>query len=344
MQNAAREVELLEKQLEDAKRRLENERTAIQDQMMTCDVQQYLKEMEYDKANSGNIVASGDFGSFTSWSKEYNIGTAQLPMHIFQRARGPLDFSTVFIDIWDPKYKEANIFLTVGKCLENKWDFIQQHDLFLLPIDLNKKQRGYKKCDLPNVTFALTVHMLKRNIEFVVVDPIYKGTDSFVNIVNFSHVLRSLQDSKCRVSTAIHATSDVPSGGWRGVFYQRGSGVPDKDTSLAITAATGLFDQTINVKLTVGKYDKGGRPSWTTCYSEFKHSNSLILHQHSVIDEFISKKRLRTLNRVYYVLDEFSAYAAYTAVAILGYGLEHAAYVLCYFKGEYTPMPVFTAS
>ena len=88
--------------------------------------------------------------------------------------------------------------------------------------------------------------------------------------------------------------------------------------------------------LTPGKYERGLFGG--SCYQEFAPSVVKILHELSVIDPYTLKKDKDYIAKVYFVLDEFSAYAAYTAVAILGYGIEDVASVLAYRRGVYTPM------
>jgi hypothetical protein len=46
----------------------------------------------------------------------------------------------------------------------------------------------------------------------------------------------------------------------------------------------------------------------------------------------------QSIHKLWFVLDEFSAYAAYTAVAIQAFGLDEVAGVLAYRQGVYTPM------
>lgn len=121
------------------------------------------------------------------------------------------------------------------------------------------------------------------------------------------------------------------------ILYQRGAGIPDERNRRLIVAATHLEqDNIVQVRLTPGKYDTGGRP--TTCYASFKESAALILHELSVVDPWVDKVNKRSLHKIFFVLDEFGAYAAYTAVAILGYGIDSTHSVLCYHRGVYNVM------
>ena len=302
--------------------------------MQTTPFVEYLQTLHYDKKTSTDVHAQcGSFGQFTVPGREYNIGTADLPMKVFRESR-LLDFSSLFSTLWDEQYTAPNILQRVEIFLRDKWDELAKYDLFLLPIDLKKKEQR-QRCDLPNVTFALTMLMLKNNIEFVIVDPLYHGTDKTVRIVNFSAVLRHLQDHKYRVLSppSFGPAEDALDM----ILYQRGAGIPDERNRRLIVAATHLKqDNIVQVRLTPGKYDTGGRP--TTCYASFKESAALILHELSVVDPWVDKVEKRSLHKIFFVLDEFGAYAAYTAVAILGYGIDSTHSVLCYHRGVYNVM------
>ena len=87
--------------------------------------------------------------------------------------------------------------------------------------------------------------------------------------------------------------------------------------------------------LTPGKYEKAHGEN---CYRDFKKSVSNLLHQFSIIDSYSRAKKEDYLHKLYFVLDEFSAYASYTAVAILGYGIKDVSHVLAFRQGVYTPM------
>ena len=67
----------------------------------------------------------------------------------------------------------------------------------------------------------------------------------------------------------------------------------------------------------------------------------MILHTFSMLDTFAKICKKRTIRRIYFVLDSFSAYALYLAIAIKAYGLEQCAVFLTYFNGEYSHMSLF---
>lgn len=335
MDVAATEVARLEKELAAARQRLSERATAS--------VKEVIASLPYTSTKSEGIRVTGPYADQSRWhfvipSDEYVLGTADLPMSDFCKAR-VLDLSTVFADLWNPIWDSPNILLRVQKYLEGKWEEIATYDLFKLPIDLTKKAKGYNKCDLPNVSYAVTVLMLRHNIEFVVCDPIHRGTDASVRIVNYSVALRSLQDNRSkRILTPLHSGDVCPHDSLKIVFFQFGSGQPDPLDEARIESATGLTSANIlRVRLAPGKYDRG-ICTWGSCYSTFKASNAMILHELSVLDTFAHNMKKRTINKVYFVLDPFSAYAAYTAVAIMAYGLDPVASILCFHKGTYTPM------
>jgi hypothetical protein len=150
-------------------------------------------------------------------------------------------------------------------------------------------------------------------------------------IINFSQVYRGLVASRCKVQTGFSQIS-----GLSFLFYQRGTGKPDSKTYAAIEEACGLTRQEImHCHLTPGKYENAHGES---CYRDFKKSVSVLLHQFSMIDSYSRAKKEDYLHKLYFVLDEFSAYASYTAVAILGYGIKDVSHVLAFRQGVYTPM------
>ena len=125
------------------------------------------------------------------------------------------------------------------------------------------------------------------------------------------------------------------------VLYQRGTGSPDPKAIFAINAATGLNERDIvHMHLVPGKESVGIMGG--NCYKDFAKSAGLILHELSVIDEFSRVKDKQYIKDIKFVLDPFSGYAAYTAVAVLGYGVENMFHVLAgrYMDGElvYTPL------
>lgn len=331
MNAAAQEVARLEAELAAAQKKL-TERASMP-------VKRVIATLAYDKAQSGSIQVTGNFDAFVKGPDLYTLGTADLAMEDFCRAK-TLDLSALFVSLWDAQWAAPNILLRVTKFLEGKWDELATYDLFKLPIDLKKKAKGNNKCDLPNVSFAITTLMLRRGIEFVVVDPIHHGTDRSVRIVNYSEALRSLQGN---ISKRIHTPFDFgPScskDALQIVLFQYGSGQPKPNDEQEIENTTGFRGNIVRVKLAPGKYDRG-ICTWGSCYSTFKDSNAMILHELSILDQFTQSMNKRMLHKVFFVLDPFSAYAASTAVAIAAYGLDPVAEVLCYHKGKYTAMPV----
>ena len=175
----------------------------------------------------------------------------------------------------------------------------------------------------------------------MVSDPLYKGTDLCVRITNYSHAYRKLQAMRVRVQTFKNTSGDA-SMGLDVVFYQRGNGDPDYGAMHAITTATGLGQMDVmHMHLVPGKESVGIMGG--NCYKDFASSAALILHELSILDEYGRQKNKSFINDVKFVLDPFSGYAAFTAVAVLGYGIEDMVHILAgrYQKGvlTYTPVP-----
>jgi hypothetical protein len=95
----------------------------------------------------------------------------------------------------------------------------------------------------------------------------------------------------------------------------------------------------LHCHLTPGKYEQGlyGGNSGN-CYRDFRSSVAKIVHQFNIVDPYSIVKNKHTLKEIFFVLDEFSAYAAYTATCIIGYGLADVATMLAFRQGVYTPM------
>lgn len=288
-----------------------------------------LADIVYTPTRAENIRCSGPFESFGVVSRKYHTGVAMLPMCEFHRAR-VLDLTAVLV----PKVFSApgsNLLQQTESVLTGIWTHVLAHELFILPRNPNASPT-----DIPDVCFAVTMIMLQKGVEFVVVDPIHKGTDAEVRIINFSHALRELQCKRVRVQTTLGDGEKALSM----IMYQRGAGNPDAATYAAMEAATGLRrDYVMHCHLTPGKYEKdlfGGN-----CYRDFAPSVAKILHELSIIDPYSIKKGADRVKNVFFVLDMFSGYSAFTVVAILGYGLESVATVLAYHRGVFTPL-VFT--
>jgi hypothetical protein len=259
---------------------------------------------------------------------------ADFPMSEFRKAK-VLDLSLLLI----PHVFRApgdNILQQMSNFLAGEWDTIRGYDLFILPINTEAKAQGRIKVDLPNVSFAVTLLMLKNGVEFVVADPRHRGTDPTVRIINFSAVLRGLQEKRVRVKTLPDQNGD----GLRMIMYQRGAGTPDDMTCAQLRVATGLNrSDVMDCKLFPGKYEQGlygGNAG--NCYRDFRASAAKLVHELNVVDPYSLCMNKHTLKEIFFVLDEFSAYAAYTATCIVGYGLVDVATVLAFRQGVYTPM------
>ena len=87
---------------------------------------------------------------------------------------------------------------------------------------------------------------------------------------------------------------------------------------------------TMQVLLTIGKYDQDGRP--LTCYDDFQNGSSRILNQFEIVDPFVKAMRKTKLGSLFIVMDEFAGYAAMTAAAVCGYGIGDVAVPLCYYR------------
>ena len=321
---AKREAEL------EAKREAELEaELELQVAFLKNSVEDIFKKMTYSSIESKDIVVrSGGEVLFTNKSQTYNTGMADLPMTVYNRAK-ILNLSDFVKPIFATK--GCNILEQVDNFFADKWEEFASYDLYILPINMEAKEKKMKS-DLPNVTFAITTLALKRGIEFVIADPVYKGTDASVRIVNLTVVLRDLQNQKVSITTPFAETNGLDM-----VFYQRGNGYPDQRTYAQIENATNLGRNNImHMHLVPGKYENGLFGG--NCYDDFSMSVATILHELSIIDQYSEKKKKSTISKIFFVLDEFSAYAAYTAVAILGYEINSVSSVLAYRQGVYTPM------
>lgn len=331
METTFREVMQLEEALNAAKKRLAKERVAAE---LRTTPKEVLKTLSYDQMKSNSIACRGPFGEFVCPSFTYDIGTAMLPMEVFRRSK-VLDFSVYLHGLF--RVQASTIAQKVDLFLDGKLNEIRSYDLFLLPIDLSKKAQG-RRADLPNVTFFLTSYLLRNHVDLVVVDPIFKEKDTSVRIVNLARVLRYLQDQRLRILTPFDKASVANETSLDLVVYQRGNGDPDERTRRQIFEATSLTRESImHVHLTPGKYEQGKCTWGGNCYRDFKQSVTDILHELQVVDPFTLKMKKRAVHKIYVVLDEFAAYSAFTAVAILGYGIEDVTSILAYHQGTYTP-------
>lgn len=303
-------------------------------------VTEVLASLKYATQTTTGILCSGPFGSFTVPGREYDIGCATLPMTVYLKAR-VCNLSDYIQGLFSTP--GANVFEQTRNFFQDKWDDLRTYDLYTLPINLEARRAGKKKVDLPNVNFALTMLFLQtmRDHDFVVSDPLYKGTDESVRITNYSHAYRKLQAMRVRVQTFKNTSGDA-SKGLDVVLYQRGNGDPDLNSMRAITKETGLGPgDVVHMHLVPNKESvgiMGGNP-----YRDFASSVALILHELSILDEYGRQTNKSFINDIKFVLACFSGYAAFTAVAVLGYGIENMMHILAgrYQKGmlTYTSVP-----
>ena len=96
--------------------------------------------------------------------------------------------------------------------------------------------------------------------------------------------------------------------------------------------------QFMHVKLTPGKYNYNGMYSGTSklCYKEFAPSVAQIINQFTDITQYLQLVNKKAIRQMYLVMDEFSGYSMFTAVALKGFGLDKITTVLCYYQGSYT--------
>jgi hypothetical protein len=303
-------------------------------------VKDVVASLDYAKQTTQGIQCSGPFGSFVIPGREYDIGCATFPMTVYLKAR-VCNLSEYIQGLFSAP--GANVFEQTKNFLADKWDDLRTYDLYTLPINLEALRAGKRKIDLPNVNFALTILFLTTipDHDFVVSDPLYKGTDPTVRITNYSHAYRKLQAMRVRIQTFQNTSGDA-SRGLDVVLYQRGKGYPDYNSLHAITTATGLGQMDVmHMHLVPGKESVGIMGG--NCYTDFASSAALILHELSILDEYSRQMNKSFINDVKFVLDPFSGYAAFTAVAVLGYGIEDMMHILAsrYQKGvlTYTPVP-----
>ena len=304
-------------------------------------VQEYLKtSVDYRLRVSKGVVVSGPgFVPFTVPGRSYPLGLAKIPMGIVERAN-VLNLSEFFRHLFDTKVSE-NILTQMEAFLaqDGRWATLQKVDLFVTPINVAKRDATGKNrgLDMPNVVFAFAF-LITRHMECVILDPNYTGRDTHANIINLSRAMRGLFDMKLRVQTTIQPHMDTDDS-FSYVFYMRAGGVPDEKTSELIFTATGTRN-IMQVKVAPGKYDANGcgTPNWSAILDRFPDSCAMILHTFSMLDRFAEVQAKRTIRRIYFVLDSFSAYALYLSIAIKAYGLESCAVLLTYFKGQYSQM------
>ena len=309
-------------------------------------VRDYLNQsVQYDTHLSQNVHVSGPgFKSFVVKGRVYPLGLATLPMSIVERAR-ILNLSEFFRHLFRDKISDnilvqMNAFLTA-----DKWQDLQTVDLFITPINIVKREQGQRRgLDMPNVVLAFAYIMTQR-MDCVILDPNYTGRDMHVNIINVSHAMRQMFDMKLRVHTAIQPNMHTEDS-FSYVFYMRAGGIPDAKTTQLLYEATGTRNL-MQVRVAPGKYDShgSGNPNWNAIIrNDFSDSCAMILHIFSMLDQFAQTMEKRTICRIFFVLDSFSAYALYLSIAIKAYGLEQCAVFLTYFQGKYSQMSLTNLS
>jgi hypothetical protein len=329
-------------QLAEAERNLVKE----EENLTRLSVRDFLNQsVRYDTHISKGVHVSGPgFESFVVKGRAYPLGIAKLPMSIVERAR-ILNLSELFRHLFRDKVSDnilvqMNAFLTA-----DKWQDLQTVDLFVTPINIVKRENGQRRgLDMPNVVFAFA-YLVTQRMDCVILDPNYTGRDTHVNIINVSRTMREMFDMKLRVNTAIQPMMHTDDA-FSYVFYMRAGGIPDSTTTDLIYQATGTRNL-MSVQVAPGKYDtKGsGNPNWSAIIrNDFPDSCAMILHIFSMIDQFAQSKKKRTICRIFFVLDSFSAYALYLAIAIKAYGLEQCAVFLTYFQGKYSQMSLTNLS
>lgn len=274
------------------------------------------------------IACHGPFGKFQIPSRAYDIGCIRLPAEIVQRARvcNLAEYMDgVFRSPGQTLYDQVETFLST------RWQDLRSYDLYVLAVGPQIHGRGPQKSkrrDLPNVNFVITKLFMERlpDHDFVVCDPRHRESDPTAHAINLSHVYRRLRGMDVRVRTPKNTTGVVGEG-MDVVLYQRGTGQPSLEGVRAIQASTGLGQESImHMQLVPGKESVGIMGG--NCYKDFQKSVSMILHQFALVDKLCAALHKPFINDVKIVLDPFSAYAAFTAVAVLGYGLADMCHVL----------------
>lgn len=307
-----------------------------------------MQSIQYDVVASRGIKVTGPH-EFSVGGDTYNIGTAVLPLHVVMAA-GVLDFSVLLYGLFDDQSVHMSIMDRTKKFLIPHWEEIKRYTFFRLPINLKKKekwqqsQRGDKNFDIPNVVFALMILLHANGVEAIVVDPLHSGTDTNVRVVNYSEMLRGLY-AKRRLGKGIKTPcrgSGIPTDdSLRLVIYQYGTGTPSiEDEQLIMdTIGTGP-EEFLHCHLVPGKQAQFTTLKGRTPYNYFKESMATLLHQFSIIDEFCVRNSKLFVGQLYFKLDLFSGYAAATATACVGWGVDPATHVLAFYRGVYTPFHV----
>ena len=288
-----------------------------------------LASLSYNVVPSKSIVLTGlaNRVDVTIPSQEYNTGTAQVPMTLLSEGK-----------IKNFSEDVSGVFATYGETLAekipafygDKLEELRKFTFFFLPIDERRKV-GFQ--NLPAYTYILIRFLLKNKIDVVVVDPRHSITDHSVRIINLSKVLDSLMAQNAKIESPFEETGD----GLKAVLHCRG-GEPTNETFAAINDATGLTERNIMmVRLVPGKVQNDFFAS-ETCYKDFYLNVATCLHQFSMIDSYVKGENKTSIKKMYIILDEFSAYAAYLAVAAIAYDIDLI--VLQYRRGRFVETPV----
>jgi len=287
-------------------------------------------ELNYKTERSKDMIITGltKLGDVIIPGNEYNIGTTNASRSIFQDGNRIVNFSDDVSGVFETP--GGTLAAKIGAYYRPKLDHLRNGTLFcFLPIDTNKRE-GFQ--NLPVYTYFLTLFLVYNRIDLVVVDPRHGIADPSVRIINLSKVLDGLMTQNVKIKYPFEETGD----GLEAVLYCRGD-LTDK-TLHKIQCATGLRRHNVmHVRLVAGKNpsDFFGAES---CYKNFYKNVATVLHQFSLINTYVEGENKTSIKKMYIVLDEFSAYAAYLAVAAIAYGVELI--VLQYRGGKYVKTPV----
>lgn len=317
------QTDLDQKTLEWEKTNAEYAKVLEQRALLT--VQEHIKGLEYRTTDSGPIYVKNKLRNFEFkvLPEKYDIGTTEIGMDVFLRAK-VCNLSTYLDGVFHAE--GDNIFQKVMTFLKDKWEDLRTFDCYTLTVDKKAQQAGKKKCDLPNVNFAFVMLFLKQfeHHDLVVSDPRFRGTDATVKVTNFSHVYRELLKKNKKIKTPVVANrlrKAQDSDKLDLLIYQRGTGDPDENAYVAMEKTAGITSSDVmHMYLVPGKESVGLMGG--NCYDDYAKSASKILHELEFLDKYCALMDKKCINNIYFVLDPFSAYAAFTAVAILAYGLE----------------------
>lgn len=212
------------------------------------------------------------------------------------------------------------------------YDEIQATDYFIAPINITKS-RGRK--DLPTITFCVVLWLLqnyKKNILFI--DPVdYEKSEGYVSVSNITRFYKQLSNFDFGKITY---TFD----GYKEVNNQRNGGEYIGDMKDKISETIGDKVVWWSVKLSNPKYNSVGKINSELLKTIFEDIAYLSLG-------FVHLSKTSCLNKnefpscIYYILDEFSLYAMYTA-ALIHYANNFITngniMILRYFRGQHVVM------